>query len=152
MTSSIKRLIALGILVPALLMTGLGVAHANKPVLNKLQPNEAAWGVHGIAMVIVFDVKVNQQLWASQTGGVLGPNTAIGSLRNVSDQPIQNITVTVGDHEDGDTVVYGSDSLLNVNLAPTDVWRWSVDPNKGPGYEVLGVSLNGQVLTKISTP
>ena len=144
-----KRLAIPVIITSILVFPGACLAHSSKPAPP--DPNNASWGTNGVAQVQIFNVKISPTLYRYD-GWITGPNIAIGNLRNVATSTIQDIVVTVGDHENGDTIVFGTDALKDAALAPTNVWRWSVDPNKGTGYEVLGVSVNGQALTKIASP
>jgi len=151
-----KRLAIPAVLASILVFPGVCLAHSSKPAPP--DPNNASWGANGVPLVQIFNVTISHAVYGVKGGGVEsidgvnGPNKAIGNLRNVTTSPLQDIVVTVGDHENGDTIVYGTDALKDASLAPTNVWRWSVDPNKGTGYEILGVSVNGQALTKIASP
>ena len=121
-----------------MLLSGFCVAHASKH-----DPNDASWGVNGVPSVQIFKVSATNAVW---------PNIAIGNLRNVSSQPLEDIVVTVGDHEGNATIICGTDSLKDTSLAPNYVWRWSDYSNTAKNYEVLGVTVNGQVLSKIAAP
>lgn len=147
-----KRLAVPVIIASIVVFPGVCLAHSSKPAPP--DPYNASWGTNGVAQVQIFNVKVSSPQYniKDAAGWTTGPNIAIGNLRNVTTSPLQDIVVIVGDHQDGDTIVYGTDSLKDTDLAPANVWRWSVDPNKGTGYEVLGVSVNGQALTKIASP
>ena len=131
----------------------VGFAGKSKPAPDI---GEGLWGINGTALVNVFGTNVHQQEWASSGGGskaisgIVGPRIGSGNLRNVTPQPLKNIVITVGEIGKDDTVVYGTDSLKDDDLRPNEIWRWSVDPNKGDGYEILRVSVDGHSLTRMS--
>lgn len=105
---------------------------------------EGTWGLNGVPMVTISNIHMD----TSYMGKTLMP---FGDLRNISGQPIQNIVVTAGDHENGDTIIFGTDTLSNTDLNTNEVWRWSVTAKNAVSYEVLRISVNGQLLTRQST-
>lgn len=103
---------------------------------------EGEWGMNGVAMVRAFDINTHFK----------HRDYVIGNLRNISPDPIKNLVVTVGRHEKGDTLTTLGTDQLKLNLAPNEVWRWSVETetHKRQGYELLGVTVDGQILSKLN--
>jgi len=143
------------LLLLLLTLAVLPVASLSKSAPAPADRGEGVWGLDGKETVRIFDVNVTSERWYAIGGtfgsinGIVGPKVAIGGLRNLSSKPIQNIVITVGEHENGDTIVYGADRLDASQLDRDEVWRWSVNPNKGIGYEVLKVTVDGQPLTRL---
>jgi hypothetical protein len=87
---------------------------------------EGVWGISGVAELKVFNLRSSEP-----------------SIKNISDQPVKNITVVVGDYSHNQRVVYATREF-DADLLPGETWNADFTP------QVVRISVDGHALTRLN--